>query len=79
MAAWIYTADGEFESLAEAIEAYKERVRKQEQEEHRAALQAAQHDPQVQSWIELGCLQHSPMFLLLLFSHPFLIGFNRFG
>ncbi len=54
MAAWIYTADGEFESLAEAIEAYKERVRKQEQEEHRAALQAAQHDPQVQSWIELA-------------------------
>lgn len=50
----IYTADGEFTSLIEAIEAYRERISKQEAEEHRAALQAAQCDPQVQSWIALA-------------------------
>ncbi|MBM7843795.1 hypothetical protein [Herpetosiphon giganteus] len=50
----LFTPDGEFTSLIDAIKAYRERISKQEAEEHRAALQAAQCDPEVQSWIALA-------------------------
>ncbi|MBM7845387.1 hypothetical protein [Herpetosiphon giganteus] len=54
MTAWIYTIDGEFQDLGAAIEAYRERQRKADEAERRAAFRAAQSDPEVQAWIEIA-------------------------
>lgn len=54
MAAWIHTSDGSFEDLGQAIEAYRERQRKADQAEQRAAYLASKNDPEVQQWIELA-------------------------
>ncbi|MCA0354692.1 MAG: hypothetical protein LCH85_22085 [Chloroflexi bacterium] len=54
MAAWIHTSDGSFEDFGEAIEAYRERQRKADQAERRAAFAASKNDPKVQEWIEIA-------------------------
>ncbi len=54
MAAWIHTSDGEFEDLGAAIEAYRERQRKADEAERRAAFRATQTDPEVRAWIEVA-------------------------
>ncbi|MFD3165446.1 hypothetical protein [Herpetosiphon sp. NSE202] len=54
MTAWIHTSDGEFENLGDAIEAYRERQRKADQVERRAAFHAVQADPKVRAWIEVA-------------------------
>ncbi|HBW49248.1 MAG TPA: hypothetical protein DEF47_05040 [Herpetosiphon sp.] len=54
MTQWIHTSDGSFENLGEAIEAYRERQRKADEAEQRAAYLASKNDPEVQQWIELA-------------------------
>lgn len=50
----IYTNDGEFTSLGDAIAAWRERQRLAEEAEQRAAYLASKNDPAVQAWIEVA-------------------------